>query len=82
MKRIVDRILRHVEGDEINWKLWSSSVYSPDELDGQIDAWSCGLFLLMIMQCLAADIDYKRFWRDSCKEKMREDCLDALLTLP
>jgi len=34
-------------------------VCSPVELDGQIDRWSCGLFVLMALRCFAIQIDYK-----------------------
>jgi len=48
------------------------------DLDRQIDDWSCGLFLLMALQCFALRIDYKKWCKDSLKEMMREKSLEVL----
>jgi hypothetical protein len=54
----------------------------PAELEGQIDIWSCGLFVLMALRCFALGMDYKKGCRDSMKDKMKASCLDSLLKLP
>ena len=71
-----------VGAEKFNWKKWTCKVYCPTELDGQIDDWSCGLFLLMALRCFALRIDYKKWCRDSLKEMMREKCLEALKAIP
>lgn len=68
--------------EKVDWKKWTREVCSPMELDGQIDDWSCGLFVLMALRCFALRIDYKKWCRDSLKEKMREKCLEALKAIP
>ena len=82
MKRVVDRILQILGGNSVDWIKWSRNVITPAELDGQIDDWACGLFVLMALCCFALRIDYKRWCRDSAKEDMRRTCLDHLMNLP
>jgi hypothetical protein len=83
LQKIVDKIMQLFGAEKIDWKKqWSRKVCSPVELDGQIDRWSCGLFVLMALRCFAIQIDYKKWCRNSLKERMSEKCLEALLAIP
>jgi|SRR5882762_6873664 len=53
----------------------------PAELEGQIDIWSCGLFVLLVLHCFALEMDYKKGCRDSMKDKMKGSCLTFEITV-
>ena len=82
LQRIVDKIMQLFGAEKFDWKKWSREVCCPGDLDGQIDDWSCGLFLMMALQCFTLQIDYKKWCKDSLKEKMREKSLEALKAIP
>jgi len=79
---VIDKVLRVLGGEAVNWDKWNRRVVSPDELEGQIDDWACGLFVLMSLRCFMICIDYQKWCQNSLKEKMSQSCLEALQALP
>lgn len=40
--------------DPIPWKDWKRRLVSPSDLQQQMDSWSCGLFVILVMSLLAS----------------------------
>ncbi|KAG1758081.1 hypothetical protein EDD22DRAFT_1000332 [Suillus occidentalis] len=60
---------------------WKRKVYSPLEYHGQIDGWSCGLFVMMAMDVFAKNGSYDSVTDDK-KDAMKNKALEMLMTLP
>jgi hypothetical protein len=50
LQRIVDKIMQLFKVEKFDWKKWSREVCCPGDLDGQIDDWSCGPFLIVLLR--------------------------------
>lgn len=55
-------------------------MYSPLEYHGQIDGWSCGLFVMMAMDVFAMNGSYDSV-ADDKKDAMKNKALEMLMTL-
>ena len=68
---------------KIDWrgKRWKRNLYSPPELQQQIDDWACVLFLMMGMKILTKRSGFDGVKEDA-KDEMRLEALEALLNLP
>jgi len=83
MKKIVERISQFIDGHKFEWDGFETTVWVPSQrLKRQMDIWSCGLFVLMALECIAMGHSYDEHCKDSLKEKMRGKCLNALMSLP
>lgn len=80
---MLDRILEYARGHTEDWQNggWRFEVVSPPELERQLDAWSCGLFVMMAMQVFAAGLGGQAPGETE-KEGMRAGALQALLERP
>ena len=82
MKKVVE-LLQFIDGRKFEWDGFKTAVQVPSQrLERQMDIWSCGLFVLMALECIATGQSYDEHCKDSLKEKMRGKCLNALLSLP
>ncbi|KAG2098733.1 uncharacterized protein F5147DRAFT_815686 [Suillus discolor] len=60
---------------------WKRKVYSPLEYHGQIDGWSCGLFVMMAIDVFVDNGSYDSVTDDK-KDAMKNKALETLMTLP
>jgi hypothetical protein len=47
---IADKILDTISSESIQWDGWTRVLFSPPELQRQMDGWSCGIFVMLAMQ--------------------------------
>lgn len=60
---------------------WKRVLYSPPYRQRQLDAWSCGLFVMMAVDAFGQNSGFHDTG-DEHKHVMREKALRVLLTLP
>lgn len=79
---VVDYVRKFLKQDKIDWqdKRWKRNLYSPPELQQQIDGWACGLFLMMGMKALTKRTRLDGVKEDA-KDEMRLEALEALINL-
>ncbi|OBZ75385.1 hypothetical protein A0H81_04109 [Grifola frondosa] len=63
-----------------NMETWGFWLISPPVLEHQLDDWSCGLFLMIVLKSFA-DGDHNVTEGESSKEDVRAGALKVLLTL-
>ena len=66
--------------EKLEWEIMAKIVYSPEESERQIDAWSCGLF---VMAAIQAFVDRSvHIPGNRAKETTRQMALEALQLVP
>ena len=65
----------------VAWNEFDPVLRSPDVHERQMDAWSCGLFVMIAMQSFV-DRWEGPLLGESAKEDMRVGALQALLNIP
>lgn len=65
----------------VNWDIFDFAAWSPPEDERQVDAWSCGLFVMIAMQAFLDEWSTPLLG-ESAKESVRAGALQALLNVP
>jgi hypothetical protein len=81
--KIVDRIASFLGTSRPDWSggQWKRRLYSPPELQRQLDSWSCGLFVLMAISAIKQRVSFQAV-TDDLKLEMRDKVLEILLAEP
>lgn len=76
-------VLDFIGKPTLEWSklFWKRVLYSPPYRQRQLDAWSCGLFVMMAVDAFGQNSGFHDTG-DEHKHVMREKALRVLLTLP
>ncbi|KAJ7872749.1 hypothetical protein B0H13DRAFT_1895260 [Mycena leptocephala] len=78
--KVVDTIREFVGVPRIEWDLgqWKRVLDAPEELERQLDGWSCGLFLAMAAKCIANQKNWAGV-KDSHKDEIQKEMFEMLV---